>query len=692
MAKLPANIFANLTPENGAPQLAYDPSVFGGDTSVSQPSYSPPSGPIDTSQLPDIQNLAARNAPQFADLQPIQKSQISHPNGFFNGPQGFLGGIGKIADIVAAIGGAHPGFAPAIQARNDEEKNKFAQNLFGQLINNPGDANAFAQLARVNPEAAMKVQPFLQSAKDQALAKQATGLYAAGDVAGAKKAALAGGNLSLATQLSSMTAADHAEAFKAAQSAAPLWAALKALPQNQRAAALHQNAQQFAARGIDPSHLPELAGDLSDSVLDQNIAAGQSPEDYFKAVEKAADRQAEQDKPYNLGQGETRFGPGGKIIASVAPKPEYVTTPEGSTSTLVNGGAPGAPTASGGHYSGPALGPQIESTVAKLVPGATITSGARTVAHNAAVGGVSNSYHLTNDARDFVPPSGMSMGSFAGLVKNSMPGFTVLNEGTHVHVQPGPGMAAQAAPTAGGPPSVIRGAPKPEDAVPQLSQAAIEGLAQQVASGGDVPALGMGKAAAGLKAQIYNRAAEINQANGNDGAAMVNIKAGRVANAAALRDLTKRNSLITAAKNTAQSNGDLVVQAAATGAAGSGMPMINAWQQAYRNNIQGSPDVAKFGLAINTFANEYAKVVSGATGSAGVAEGARQEMLKHLSTASTPQQVSAIIDQAKKEMASSTNAMAGQITNTQSALRNGARTNAPTTQPSGGWGKAVAIR
>lgn len=220
------------------------------------------------------------------------------------------------------------------------------------------------------------------------------------------------------------------------------------------------------------------------------------------------------------------------------------------------------------------------------------------------------------------------------------------------------------------------------NAAPLLTPEAIESQAQAIASGGDLPALGVGKTGALLKAKILNRAAEIQKANGNTGADMVLVKEARKANSAALRQLAQRNGVMSAAKNTAVANGSLLVDAAGKGAGTTGAPVLNRWQQAYRSGVKGSPEVAQFGLAINTFANEYAKVVSGATGAAGVAEGARQEMLKHLSEASTPEQVAAIVQQAKKEMASSTNALQSQIGETRKAIQTGGQ-RAPSPKPSG---------
>lgn len=120
------------------------------------------------------------------------------------------------------------------------------------------------------------------------------------------------------------------------------------------------------------------------------------------------------------------YGPDGASTGGAAPLPKGGDTSTGATIT---------PT-----------GPAIEAAALKAVPGALVTSGLRSEAKNASVGGVSNSYHLTDQARDLIPPKGMSMGQFHAKLKAALPGFDVLNEGTHVHIEPGPGTAAHAGP------------------------------------------------------------------------------------------------------------------------------------------------------------------------------------------------------------------------------------------------------
>ena len=72
----------------------------------------------------------------------------------------------------------------------------------------------------------------------------------------------------------------------------------------------------------------------------------------------------------------------------------------------------------------------------KGIPGETITSTKRSAARNKAVGGVANSYHLTGQARDSVPPPGMSLRTYHALLKRQNPDLDVILESNHVHMEP----------------------------------------------------------------------------------------------------------------------------------------------------------------------------------------------------------------------------------------------------------------
>lgn len=72
-----------------------------------------------------------------------------------------------------------------------------------------------------------------------------------------------------------------------------------------------------------------------------------------------------------------------------------------------------------------------------------VTSTLRSPQHNAAVGGVPNSKHLTGQAVDFVP-QGMSMADAAARLQQSgIPTTQILNEGNHIHVSYPKGQMAQ---------------------------------------------------------------------------------------------------------------------------------------------------------------------------------------------------------------------------------------------------------
>lgn len=161
-----------------------------------------------------------------------------------------------------------------------------------------------------------------------------------------------------------------------------------------------------------------------------------------------------------------------------------------------------APGAHGGFVAPPLLGLGAASPVAagppagapRLFPsaqdvttatGGMITSAQRTPAHNAAVGGVPNSYHLTGQAYDVAPPAGMSMADFTAKTQAAFPGLKVLNEGSHVHIQP---MARNAAvPTSGLPSSLSGGTISPPRWNPATNQYEQTGPDGKVTPAGSPP-------------------------------------------------------------------------------------------------------------------------------------------------------------------------------------------------------------
>jgi hypothetical protein len=105
----------------------------------------------------------------------------------------------------------------------------------------------------------------------------------------------------------------------------------------------------------------------------------------------------------------------------------------------------------GGDRGGGPLGAGIEQAAQQLSPGVVVSGRARTPERNAQVGGVPDSYHMTDNARDFQPAKGQTV---AALVTRLKPlkaqGYDVIAESDHVHVEPGPKMGRNAAAPVGG--------------------------------------------------------------------------------------------------------------------------------------------------------------------------------------------------------------------------------------------------
>jgi hypothetical protein len=213
-------------------------------------------------------------------------------------------------------------------------------------------------------------------------------------------------------------------------------------------------------------------------------AKDQTARDYIKQTTGTEERLISVPE---FGGGDAVEVPGSRI--QVAPGMTYVRGADGAIYPMPTKGggsfgtpapAVGAPGKSGSAVNAGQYGAAIESAVLNLAPGTIVSGRARTQARNAEVGGVADSYHLTDDARDFQPGRGQSLDQ---LVTNLAPlkqqGFdVVINRNKNlVHVEPGPGMARGAGVSAaapGGPTPLIPGkppAPKKGDISPEKRKA-----------------------------------------------------------------------------------------------------------------------------------------------------------------------------------------------------------------------------
>lgn len=126
--------------------------------------------------------------------------------------------------------------------------------------------------------------------------------------------------------------------------------------------------------------------------------------------------------------------------------------------------------------------PSLREGVQRLTSdGARVTSGYRTPKRNAEVGGVSNSYHTRGSAEDpqaydLVPRAGETMDQLAARTRRELPGYDVINEGDHVHVEPSNGAPRTASPVLAGGPGADTLEPVPDAPAPMARPNAPEAV------------------------------------------------------------------------------------------------------------------------------------------------------------------------------------------------------------------------
>lgn len=278
-----------------------------------------------------------------------------------------------------------------------------AKSALAAFTANPSDPEAQSALAAASPEFALKLagHRWEQQEKEAERARLAQ-FYTEPDPGMASKRAYQAGYPDIGKQLAELDEATRKRALDEAKGAAPFIHQANKLPYEQRKAFLRSQAAALANVGFTAEEIEAYdptdannAGILNiATTLDQaremdrvrwvtDPAGGQFPVDYYGR---------------DVRDGGSRGSGGGNVIPPAA-------------------GTPG----------------KFEYTP---VAGAQETSGYRSAADNARVGGVANSYHLTDQARDFVPPPGMSMGELHAQLQAANPHLRVINEGDHVHIQP----------------------------------------------------------------------------------------------------------------------------------------------------------------------------------------------------------------------------------------------------------------
>lgn len=161
---------------------------------------------------------------------------------------------------------------------------------------------------------------------------------------------------------------------------------------------------------------------------------------------------------------------------------------------------------------------------------------------------------------------------------------------------------------------------KEDDFAPNLSSAGLDLAARQYATMGTLPPMGMGKAGAGIRTKIINRAAELNP-NLN----LAEVTAGYQSDKATLTNVKRIRDAAEAFAQTADKNAT-VLEEAMKKIPDTKVPWLNRPIRTISRNVLGSADLAAFDAARQTVIPEFARLLASPTASGQLTDSARREI------------------------------------------------------------------
>lgn len=177
-----------------------------------------------------------------------------------------------------------------------------------------------------------------------------------------------------------------------------------------------------------------------------------------------------------------------------------------------------------------------------------------------------------------------------------------------------------------------------------MSADAIDRAAQSYNMTGKLP-VGLGRRG-DVQRAILSRAAQF--ATGVNVGDQIGDQAGRAADMAALKKLEGSSANVLAFERTALSNAALAVRLSAKVGNGN-VPIFNAWKNSANKNT-GDPAISAFNAAVETFANEYAKVTTSATGGGVTSDSAREHANALINSSQSPDQFISTIQTLAEDM------------------------------------------
>lgn len=206
-----------------------------------------------------------------------------------------------------------------------------------------------------------------------------------------------------------------------------------------------------------------------------------------------------------------------------------------------------------------------------------------------------------------------------------------------------------------------------------LTPEALDMLAEQFATTGQLPALGMGKDAAAIRLKIASRAAEMHPT-----ANLAANRAGFGADSTSLKKLQTQADAINAFERTALANLDTFLGEAKK-VVDVGSPWFNKPARELAKGLAGSPNAAAFEASRQVAVQEISKVLSGQMGNAAVSDSARHEAAGLLSPDASLAQLTRAAEILKQDMLNRKAAMAAELSDVRGRVGGGG--NAPAAAP-----------
>lgn len=205
-----------------------------------------------------------------------------------------------------------------------------------------------------------------------------------------------------------------------------------------------------------------------------------------------------------------------------------------------------------------------------------------------------------------------------------------------------------------------------------MSDADIEFWANILRNGGSLPP-GLSRTSAGTVQKIM---AKIPGMEGRDPGSFIANTSAVKADAGSLRNMTKMADAATSFEQTASRNFDLALKLSKDAVPTDWGPWLNRWIMSGETQF-GNESVPPYVTAMLTGANEYAKIMSGATGAQGSTVDSRREAAELFSPYLSKGQISRVVAIAKADMANRKQSLYGQIDAIKGRLR-GAGSKEPT--------------